>query len=116
MERRAIRHLHRNAQPALVASGVNVRNAAGLTPLHYAALSGNLAAIEWLLAQGADPQARTATATRWRAGFVGKTFGPGEPVPAGSRPLDLARARRSATRFNTNDYDAPVKLLERATR
>ena len=72
--------------------------------------------IEWLLAQGADPQARTTTATRWRASFVGKAFGPGEVVPAGSRPLDLARARRAATRFNTGGYDVPVKLLEKATR
>lgn len=108
--------LHRNHQAALLAPGVNVRNAAGLTPLHYAALSGNTSAIEWLLAQGADPGLRTTTATHWRAGFMSKAFGPGEPVPAGSRALDLARARRAATRWNTNQYDAPVRLLEKATR
>ena len=108
--------LHRNHQAALLAPGVNVRNAAGLTPLHYAALAGSTRGIEWLLAQGADPQARTRAATHWRAGYMSKAFGPGIPVAAGSRPLDLARARRAQTRFNTNDYDVPVKILQRATR
>lgn len=108
--------LHRNYQTALLAPGVNVRNAAGLTPLHYAALSGNTAGIEWLIAQGADPGLRTAVATHWRAGFMSKAFGPGEPVPAGSRPLDLARARRAATRWSTGAHEAPVKLLEKVTR
>lgn len=108
--------LHRNYQAALLAPGVGVRNAAGMTPLHYAALAGNVAGIEWLLAQGADPRARTTAPTHWRAGFVSKAFGPGIAVPAGSRPLDLARARRAETRFSTGRYEAPVKLLEQVTR
>ncbi len=108
--------LHRNYQPALLAPGVNARNAAGLTPLHYAALAGNTRGIEWLLAQGGDPNARTRAATHWRAGYMSKAFGAGIPVAAGSRPLDLARARRAQTRFNTGSYDEPVKVLERATR
>lgn len=108
--------LHRNHQPALLAPGVNVRNRAGLTPLHYAALSGSTRGIEWLLAQGADPGLRTSAATHWRAGFMSKAFGPGIQVRAGSRPLDLARERRSATRFSTSEYEAPLKLLEKAAR
>lgn len=108
--------LHRNYQAALLAPGVNVRNAAGLTPLHYAALSGNTGGIEWLIAQGADPGLRTTVATHWRAGFMSKAFGPGEPVAAGSRPLDLARARRAATRWSSGGYEAPVRLLEKVTR
>jgi ankyrin repeat protein len=95
---------------------VNVRNAAGLTPLHYAALAGNTQGIQWLLAQGADPNARTRAATHWRAGYMSKAFGAGIPVAAGSRPLDLARARRAQTRFNTGSYEEPVKVLETATR
>ncbi len=47
---------------------------------------------------------------------MSKRFGPGELVPAGSRPLDLARTRRAATRWSTNAYDAPLKLLEKVTR
>ncbi len=108
--------LHRNYQTSLLAPGINVRNAAGLTPLHYAALSGNTNGIVWLLERGADPQARTQVATHWRAGYMSKAFGPGIPVPAGSRPLDLAKARRAQTRFNTGGYEEPVKLLEKATR
>ena len=50
--------LHRNANPELLAPGVNVRNTAGLTPLHYAALAGNLDAVTWLLGQGADAKAQ----------------------------------------------------------
>jgi len=108
--------LHRNHQAALLAPGVKVTNPAGLTPLHYAALAGSTHGITWLLAQGADPNLRTSRATHWRAGFVSKAFGPGIPLPAGSRPLDLARMRHSQTRFNTQAYVEPVKLLEKATR
>lgn len=108
--------LHRNHQAATLAPGVNVTNPAGLTPLHYAALAGSTRGIAWLLARGADPNLRTTRATYWRAGFMSKAFGPGIPVPAGSRPLDLARMRHSQTRFNTQAYVEPVKLLERATR
>jgi ankyrin repeat protein len=108
--------LHRNHQAALLASGVNVRNKAGLTPLHYAALAGNEQAIEWLLSQGADPQARTTAPTFYRASNMSKMFGPGDAIPVGSRPLDLARAQHRATRWNTNRYEPAVKLLSKATR
>ena len=108
--------LHRNFKPELLAPGVNVRNKAGLTPLHYAALIGNTQAIEWLLSQGADPQARTTAPTFYRAAAMSKMFGPGDPVPVGSRPLDLARAQHAASRWNTNRYEPAVKLLAKATR
>ena len=108
--------LHRNFKAELLAPGVNVRNKAGLTPLHYAALVGNTQAIEWLLAQGADPQARTTAQTFYRAAAMSKMFGPGDPVPVGSRPLDLARAQHAATRWNSNRYEPVVKLLAKATR
>lgn len=108
--------LHRNFQAALLAPGVNVRNVAGLTPLHYAALAGNTKGIEWLLAQGADPGARTRVATHWRASYMSKAFGAGIPVAAGSRPVDLARERRAQTRWSTGGYEEPLKLLEKATR
>lgn len=108
--------LHRNYKPELLALGVNVRNHAGLTPLHYAALSGNVDGIKWLLEKGADPQARTTAATHWRASFMSRKFGPGEPVPAKSRPLDLGLARYAATRFNTQSHEPAVKLLKQVTR
>jgi ankyrin repeat protein len=108
--------LHRNFHAALLAPGVNVRNAAGLTPLHYAALGGNARAIEWLLAQGADPNLRTSADTYWRASHMSREFGPGDRIPAGSRALDLARSRHSTTRWNTSRYEEPVKILRKVTR
>ena len=108
--------LHRNFQAVLLVPGVNVRNKAGLTPLHYAALIGNVEAIEWLLSQGADPQARTTAPTFYRASSMSKMFGPGDAVPDGSRPLDLARAQYRATRWNTNRHEPALKLLQKAMR
>jgi ankyrin repeat protein len=106
--------LHRNASPELLAPGVNVRNTAGLTPLHYAALAGNITAIEWLLTQGADAKARTTAATHWRSGLMSKAFGPGERVPAGATALDLARAQHRQARFNTSRYLGVIQALEKA--
>ena len=106
--------LHRNPQAELLAPGVNVRNSAGLTPLHYAALGGNIPGIEWLLSQGADAKARTTTATHWRSAIVSKSFGPGEPVPAHATALDLAQARHQQTRFNTGRYREVVEALKKA--
>jgi ankyrin repeat protein len=108
--------LHRNHQPALLVPGINVRNAAGLTPLHYAALAGNARAIEWLLEQGADPNLRTTADTYWRASFMSKQFGPGDRIATGTRPLDRARARHSATRWNTSRYEEPVSIFPKVTR
>lgn len=105
--------LHRNANPELLAAGINVRNAAGLTPLHYAALAGNIDAVTWLLEKGADTTARTTTMTRWRSGLVSKAFGPGEPVPARSTALDLAKARHLQARFNTSRYLPVIAALEK---
>jgi hypothetical protein len=106
---------HRNWLPVLQAPGVNVRNTAGLTPLHFAALAGNERAVQWLLAQGAHPSATTTTPTHWRASFMSKAFGPGDPVPAGARPLDLARAQHEQTKWSSGRYRATLEALEEAT-
>jgi len=108
--------LHRNFNAELLAPGVNVRNAAGLTPLHYAALAGNERAIEWLLSQGADPEAKTTAAYRYRASFVSKSFGPGDEVPVGSRPLDLAKRQHEQSRWSTQRHRASVDALEKVTK
>jgi ankyrin repeat protein len=107
--------LHRRSHPALRAVGVNVRNDAGLTPLHYAALDGSVARIDELLALGADPALRTTAATRWRAGHMSRAFGPGEPIEADRTPLDLARWRQRETRWVTSAHDAAVARLEAVT-
>jgi len=107
--------LHRNRQGTFLGAGVDVRDAAGLTPLHFAALSGDDKAIEWLLAQGADPRAETLKDTHFRASFMSTSFGPGDPVPAGSRPYDLALELHRRTRWNTGANEAPLTRLDAAT-
>ena len=108
--------LHRNFKPELLPAGVNVRNAAGLTPLHFAALAGNESAIRWLLAQGADPEALTFAVYRYRASFMSKAFGPGDEIPAGSRPLDLAKMLHERSKWSTGRYKPAVDALEKVTR
>jgi hypothetical protein len=107
--------LHRNRQQAFLAAGVDVRDDAGLTPLHHAALTGNDTAVAWLLERGADPQARTLRDTQVRAMSMSKAFGPGELVPAGSRPYDLALAQYKRTRTNTGAHEAAMKRLDAVT-
>ena len=108
--------LHRLSHEALLVAGVNVRNPAGLTPLHYAALAGNEGAIEWLLGKGADPDAKTTAAYRYRASFMSKAFGPGDEFPAGSRPLDLAKMQHSHSRWSTGSHRKSVEVLEKVTK
>lgn len=107
--------LHRNRQAAFLGAGVDVRDDAGLTPLHHAALAGDQNGIEWLLAQGADPRAETLKDTHYRAGSMSKSFGPGDAVPAGSRAYDLALELQRRTRWNTSAHEAPLKRLDAAT-
>lgn len=107
--------LHRRWHPALLSVGVNVRNAAGLTPLHVAAFEGSVGWIDQLLAAGADPSARSTAATYWRASHMSRAFGPGEPVAAGVTPLDVAREQQRRTRWSTGSHDSAVQRLEAVT-
>jgi hypothetical protein len=106
--------LHRTLDPALRAAGVDVRNDAGLTPLHFAALVGSVPAIEWLLADGADPTLRTTARTWYRASFMSPTLGPGMEIPKGSTPLDLAKLQERTTRWSTSRYQPVVTALATA--
>ncbi|MDQ8022330.1 MAG: ankyrin repeat domain-containing protein [Moraxellaceae bacterium] len=108
--------LHRVFHPRLLVAGVNVRNQGGLTPLHFAALSDSVRGIDWLLAQGADPELETTAVYRYRAPIMSRAFGPGDPIPAGSRPLDLARWKADSTRWNLQTHKQSVAKLEAVTR
>lgn len=99
----------------LQVAGVNVRNTAGMTPLHFAAMAGNEARIDRLLAAGADPTLRTEQATHWRSPIMSRAFGPGLEVPAGATAYDLARQQQKATRWVTHKHDAAVARLEAVT-
>lgn len=107
--------LHRNRQAAFLVAGVDVRDDAGLTPLHHAALAGNDGAVQWLLAQGADPQARSLRDTHVRSTSMARAFGPGEFVPAGARPYDIALEQYKRTRWSTGAHEAALKRLDAAT-
>jgi ankyrin repeat protein len=107
--------LHRRWHPAFLAVGVNATNEAGLTPLHMAALSDNLAVAEALLEAGADPALRTTRDTHWRSPGISRAFGPGIAVAKGSTALDLARQQQAASRWSSQTHAAMVKRLEALT-
>lgn len=108
--------LHSVYHQRLLVAGVNVRNQGGLTPLHFAALCDSVRGIDWLLAQGADPQLETTAPYRHRAPILSRAFGPGDPVAVGSRPLDLARQGARATAWNRQTHKASVARLEAVTK
>jgi ankyrin repeat protein len=107
--------LHRVFHPSTLTAGVNVRNEGGLTPLHFAALAGNVSRIDALLAAGADPTLRTTKPSHWRSSIMSRSFGPGIPTPAGATAYDLARQRQKETRFVTHEHDAAVERLKSVT-
>jgi Ankyrin repeat len=107
--------LHRVWHPALLAVGIDVVNAAGITPLHVAALGDELPRVEALLAAGANPALRTTADTHWRLSSMSAAFGPGLPVPKGSTAYDLARQRYQASRWSTQTHEATMKRLEGVT-
>ena len=85
----AARHGHRSVVARLVEAGADVdgRDAYGFTPLHEAAEQGHLDVAECLVAYGADPKIGLLRAY--------------STYPAGTTPLDLARAagRRKVAGF-----------------
>jgi ankyrin repeat protein len=107
--------LHRVFHRELLVAGINVRNDAGLTPLHYAALDGSVPRIDTLLAAGADPALKTTKPSHWRSSIVGRGFEAGIPIPADATAYDLARQRQSETRWVTHAHDAAVERLKAVT-
>lgn len=109
--------LHTTVDPGdeLLAVGVNAVDQHGFTPLHVAALEGATAKIEWLLARGADPSARSTSRFDYRAGVLAEAFDPVIPFEAGQRPYDLARWQYRQTRWATSRYTAAYELLDRVT-
>jgi len=91
----------------------DVRDAAGWTPLHWAAWIGDAERLRALLGQGADPALRSTG----EQVLPGDRAWGGEPtrLPAGQRPLDLARQRHDETRWSTGRYAEPLAVLDAAT-
>jgi ankyrin repeat protein len=110
--------LHRNFKRQFIVAGVdvNARNVAGLTPLHFAALGGNLAALQMLVDNGADLSARTTALYWYRAASVSSSFGKGEEVPARSTALALAKLQFDRTKWNTSRHKPAVELPQKLER
>lgn len=110
--------LHRNFKWDFIAAGVdvNARNLAGLTPLHFAALAGSVAALQMLVDNGADLAARTTALYGYRAASVSSAFGKGEEVPARSTALVLAKLQYNRTKWSTSRHKPAVELLEKLQR
>ena len=107
--------LHRVFHPELLVAGSNVRNLAGLAPLHFAALVGSVSRIDALLAAGADPALKTTKDSHWRASHMSRSFGPGIPIPADATAYDLARQRQKETQWVTHGHDGAVERLKAVT-
>lgn len=107
--------LHFNPHPALLGSGVNVRNDAGLTPLHRAALEGNEKRVRWLLERGADASLATTAGFEHRDGVLAAEFDPVHRFAAGQRAYDLAKWQHDRVKWSTGRFRPTLELLDAAT-
>ena len=107
--------LHLNPQPALLAPGVNVRNDFGMTPLHYAALDGSIEAVNWLLAQGADPALETTRMFPYKERVLADEWDPVLEFKAGSRAYDFAHQQFDRTKWSTGKYRPVYEKLDAVT-
>lgn len=98
---------HPDAAEVLVRAGlsVDVRNHAGLTPLHFAALQGNRQTAGFLLDQDADINAATTRDYHHRWTYIGwDVQGSEELVPGGTTPIAYARRKHRAYRWVNGQY------------
>jgi len=107
--------LHFNAHEGLLAPGVNVRNRAGLTPLHHAALRGDRERVRWLLDRGADPALETTAPFEHRDGVLAEAFDPVHRFDPGQRPLDLVRWQHERAKWSTGRFAPAMELLDSVT-
>lgn len=91
---------------------VDARNNAGLTPLHFAALQGNLGAAQYLLSRGADIDARTLAPYSYKWTYIAwDVKGMEEAVPLGSTPLAIAVRGHERTKWSSGRYNSLVEFL-----
>ena len=107
--------LHGNWRAALLGPGIDVRNHAGFTPLHFAALAGDDAAIAWLLERGADPRLESTAQYRYKEGVLADEFDPEFRFEPGTRAYDLAKWKHERTKWSIGGYGKTLELLDAAT-
>ena len=95
--------------------GVNVLDAQGFTPLHWAAFTGRHLAIEWLLAHGANTQLRSTAAYQHRDGILAAEWASTTTYAAGQRAYDLAKAQHDSTKWSSGAFRQAWELLDKAT-
>ena len=109
--------LHTVAVPseALLGVGINVADAQGFTPLHWAAFTGRHLAIDWLLARGADPRLRSTTACQHSDAIPAAQWTLTTTYPAGQRADDLARVLHERSKWSSGSFRQALDLLDKAT-
>jgi ankyrin repeat protein len=109
--------LHTSLEPleALLTAGVDVRDAHGLTPLHYAALAGNAAQVDWLLAKGASPELGSIRAYHFNGDEPADSWEPRQLFPVGTRAYDMAKWGHERTRWSSGKYRPVLERLDAAT-
>lgn len=109
--------LHTSLEPleALLAAGVDVRDAHGLTPLHHAALAGNAAQVDWLLAKGASPGLESLRAYHFNGDEPAGSWEPRHLFPVGTRAYDMAKWGHERTRWSTGQYRPVLERLDAVT-
>ena len=95
--------------------GVNVVDAQGFTPLHWAAFEGRHLAIEWLLAHGANTKLRSTAAYQHSDGILAAEWASTTTYPAGQRAYDLAKAQHDSTKWSSGKFRQAWELLDKAT-
>lgn len=95
--------------------GINVVDAQGFTPLHWAAFHGRHVDIEWLLARGASPTVRSTAAYAHTDGILAAEWATTVTYPAGQRPYDLAKTRHDATKWSSGSFRRAWEVLDKAT-
>ncbi|MFG6428771.1 ankyrin repeat domain-containing protein [Roseateles sp. LYH14W] len=111
--------LHTVAMPSAELTGpgvgLDVADAQGFTPLHWAAFEGGHEAAAWLLAQGANPRLRSTAAYVYTDPVLAAEWASTATYPAGLRSYDLAKARHDEVKWSTGKFRRVWELLDKAT-
>ena len=95
--------------------GVNVVDAQGFTPLHWAAFEGRHQAVEWLLAHGANTRLRSTAAYQHRDGILAAEWATSTTYPAGQRAYDLVKVQHDSAKWSSGKFRQAWELLDKAT-
>jgi ankyrin repeat protein len=90
---------------------IDARNNAGLTPLHFAVLSGETSSARWLLDHGANPNAVTAAPYDYLYFDFYPGYGNEYHVPAGISVAGIAVTRDEETKWSSGHYRRVKDLL-----